>query len=177
MEVHPRTEAIISLDYVPIYVSFATTSFPPAAIPARRPSGGVTLPPHSTPLHLTRSLPLTPPLCPGPRSSPSTTSTPRLSLPLPPSFSPSPSQCGHAPTTARYPRSGPPSVPLIEIQIFSRHNIMCGRVLPPCERLPDPLKTHFPHCLRQRRLLPAPITPSLRLLPGDPPRDPMLEAI
>ena len=60
VEVHPRTAAIISLDSVTLYVGFPTTSFSPAVFFARRHSRGVTLPPHSTPLHSAPLEPLTP---------------------------------------------------------------------------------------------------------------------
>ena len=126
MKVHPRTVDIISPDYVPLYVSFATIYFTlPCFMPVIliggllfRPTPLRSTPLHSaplrstplhsaplrsTPLHSTRSLPSTPPVRPGPRLIMSATPTLRPSLPLPPSSLPPTSQCRPAPTTTNTP--------------------------------------------------------------------------
>ena len=84
---------------------------------------------------------------------------------------------GLLPPPPRHPRSQMPSGPLTEVHNWSRCNILRDRVLPPCDRLSDPLEARFPHCVRQRRVLPIHIRLLLRLIPGDPPHDPVLETV
>ena len=81
------------------------------------------------------------------------------------------------PPPPRQTRSRSPSGPLIEVQNWSRCNILRDRFLPPRDGLPDPLEARFPHCLRQWRVRPTPIPPSPRLPPGEPSHDPVMEAI
>ena len=84
---------------------------------------------------------------------------------------------GLFPPPLRHPCSRPPIRPLTEVQNWSRRNILRERVLPPRDEFTDPLKVCIPHFLLQWWLGPTPIPPSPQMPPGEPLRDPMLEAI
>ena len=84
---------------------------------------------------------------------------------------------GLFPSPLRHPCSQPPSGPLTEVQNWSRHNILCDRVLPPCDWFPDPLEACLPHCLIQWWVGPTNIPLSPRLPPGEPSCNPVLESI
>ena len=81
------------------------------------------------------------------------------------------------PPPPRHPHPHSLRGPLTEFQNRSRRNVLCDRILPPCDGLPDPFKPHLSHGLLQRRVCPLPVPPSPRLSSGDPERGPVQEAL
>ena len=109
VEFQPRTVAIRALGSVPLSLGFLILC---PSLPCYLPVVCLGLllirpPPHSIPLHLTRSIPETPPLLPSPRSiklpTPPLTPSPILSLTPPPVSLPHPGLFRTDTTTAKKP--------------------------------------------------------------------------
>ena len=82
---------------------------------------------------------------------------------------------GLFPQPTRHPCPRPPSGTLIEVQNWSRRNILRVHILPPRGVFPDPLEACLHQCFLQWRILltPTPLYPWLP--PGEPTRNPVLE--